>query len=458
MTENYIDIEKIKKLIENGLLEELRLLVEQLDPADVADVLEDLNEDEQVFLFDTLAVEIAAETIVEIEGGTLYDLIDNFSLQQIVSFISNMAPDNAVDFLLKCELTNEKKIEILNKIEPEKHRNDIKILLKYKDDSGGSIMTPELCALPASTTAEAALKAIGKAELSDPILQIFVIQPTSGSLLGYIHLSTLLSVPGNTHLDDIIERDYVSTTPEADQEEIARDFRKYNIWCMPVVDHENRLVGRITADDIMEVMQEEANENMAFMVGAPDYEENEDSAFKAALMRFPWLMLTLFAGIINSLIIKEMLDVTNVAAIAIFVPVIMAMGGNTGIQASAISIREIAEGKEGMQKLLSIAWRQILVGAFMGIACAFLSAAGAFFVLSSKGLDLGTLTPGNLSFVIGLSMFNAMIFASVFGGVFPIILHRLKVDPALASGPFVTTSNDLSASLIYFLTCVLLLM
>jgi magnesium transporter len=225
-----------------------------------------------------------------------------------------------------------------------------------------------------------------------------------------------------------------------------------------VVDERHRLVGRITVDDVIDVVHEEADEDLAHMVGAPDIEEDEDSIFRIVRLRLPWLLITMFAGMLNSVIIRAMLRTTNVETIAIFIPAILAMGGNTGMQSSAVCIRGIALDESKYSRLWAIVRREIRVGVSLGIVCGLATAFLAWLILTSTTAP-GALTfpPLYLAVTVGLAMCNAMGFASTFGSIVPIVLHRLRIDPALASGPFVTTSNDLSATLIYFLTCTLVL-
>jgi magnesium transporter len=223
-----------------------------------------------------------------------------------------------------------------------------------------------------------------------------------------------------------------------------------------VVDEHHRLVGRITVDDVIDVVHEEADEDLAHLVGAPDIEDDEDSLLRITRLRLPWLLITMVAGMANSLIIRAMMRTTNVETIAIFVPAILAMGGNTGMQSSAVCIRGIALDESKYDRLWGIVWREIRVGVSLGVICGLLTAGMVWVILTVATPEL-TYNPLLLAGTVGLAMCNAMGFASSFGGLIPVLLHRLRVDPALASGPFVTTSNDLSATLIYFLTCTIAL-
>jgi magnesium transporter len=277
-----------------------------------------------------------------------------------------------------------------------------------------------------------------------------------GRLQGAAHISELLSKPGNAKMKDVIEKVQAVAKVDEDQESIANNFRKYDMLVMPVVDDNGVLVGRITVDDVMDVMQEEAVEDIAHMAGAPDMEKHEDSPVKIVALRMPWLMITMFAGLINSIIIQKMIGLTTIEGLAAYVPVVMAMGGNTGMQASAITVRGIALGEIEYGKLFKLSLKEILVGMLMGISCGTVTA----FLVYGKLVFIGGVTavpPLKLAFVVGISMCTAMGVAALCGTILPIILHKWKIDPALASGPFVTTGNDLAASMIYFAMCILLL-
>lgn len=463
-----IKLEEVRELVEHGHFEQLRTLLTEMDPADVADLVEAIDDsEEQDRVFSMLEPVMVSDVVAEMDAGPLDELAEHKTPEELADILTNMAPDDAADVIEELELPTEELREILRLV-PEEERSAISELLRYEEDSGGSIMTPELCALPSDTSVIDALKAIGEANLSDPIMQVYVVETKTGVLLGYVNIVELLSHSetasdsGHTFstrltLGDLVKTNYIWATTDDDQEKIARDFRKYNLWVMPVVDAKHRLVGRITADDIMDVIQEEADEDMAKMIGAPDFEEHEESAFKAVRMRLPWLLITMVAGLLNSLLIDNIQAATQIATVSIFVPVLMAMGGNTSIQATAIAVREIAVGRLGPSHLGQTIWKQILIGAMMGIVAASVVWVGAYAVLEFFVQPEGVIV-SRLCWAIATAMFTGMVFASVFGSIVPVILDKLHIDPAVASGPFVTTSNDLSASLIYFGTCVLLIM
>ncbi len=458
----------LKNLLKQGDIDIVCQELINMEAADIADLLEDIGakSDHVQQIFSRLAPDLAAEVISELEGSTFDELFSNKKPKEMAIILSNMAPDDATDLIEEMELSEEELKELLTNLSQESRVEIIK-LLGYEEDSGGSIMTPELCSLPANATVIEALAAISKADLSDPIMAIYVVEPSTSVLLGYINLTDLLSqskicqttksfdYTNKTKLGELVDDNYIFASTDDDQEEIAQKFRKYNLWVMPVVDSKHRLVGRITADDIMDVIQEEADEDIAKMIGAPDFEEPEESAFKAVKLRLPWLLITMLAGLINSFLIQSM-QAQTVATAAIFIPVLMGMGGNTSIQATAIAVREITIGRLSPSHLWRTIGKQMLIGGLMGIVASSIVWFGSYGVLLICNND-STLVISRLSTAIAIAMFFGMIFASAFGSLVPVLLNKIHIDPAVASGPFVTTSNDISAATIYFLSCLILL-
>lgn len=319
-------------------------------------------------------------------------------------------------------------------------------------------MTSELCAVPIEFTVEKTMKSLSDCEFSDPITMIFAVDKKR-HLVGGILISELISKNSKLLMSDVIDQDIICANVDDDQQEIALKFRKYDLYVMPVVDGDGELVGRITADDVMDVMDEEAVQDIAHMAGAPDIESHEESPFEIVKLRLPWLLITMATGLLVSLVVKMILNVSTAHfGLAAFVPLILSMGGNTGMQATAVTIRSIALGEIQFGKLFSLFTREIGVGAVMGLICGIITATmvwGYLKFTSESVIEIGLLI--RLSGVVAVSMLTAMSFAAFSGTLMPIILEKLRVDPAVASGPFVTTFNDLSASCIYLLMCYMLL-
>lgn len=443
---------KLSKLLENGRRDELLTRLDATDPADVADLLEDIDSDERELVFNLLDPETASEVIVEMEPNETEDVVESLTAEKLAGMIREMAPDDAADFFT--EIDENERGAVLGLLD-EKQRAELRTLLDYDDESAGGIMTPELCAVAAEASVQDAMNAIAATSFDDPISTVFVVD-RHRHLVGCQSISELLAKPRDARMGEVAEPDPVFARIDEDQESIANNFRKYDLYVMPVVDERNRLVGRITVDDVMDVFHDEAAEDMAHMAGAPDIEVNEEMPWRVARLRLPWLMITMGAGMVVSLIIQTMTNVIEIKVLAAFVPVIMAMGGNTGMQASAVTIRSIALGDIHMGRLFKTFSKELMVGVMMGMVCGVLASMIVWLNLRYFGGTVEYSLP-HLSAVVGISMGSAMTFAALTGTMMPIFLHRLNIDPAVASGPFVTTGNDLSASLIYFLMCFLLL-
>ena len=446
-----IDAVKIKELLDRHSYDELKSELGEIDPADVADILECLEPEEADSVFKILDSNIASDVLVEMEPGEIDDVVDGIPKTRLAEMLKNMALDDAVDILGSLEKVEQD--EIFSMLDPELCAR-LKKLLGYEEDSAGGLMTPELCTINADATVQEALNTLASTEFTDPVYVAFAVD-ASKKILGQITISELLTRPKNVKISDVIEKDVVCAKVEEDQESIANKFRKYDLFVMPVVDDEGRLVGRITADDVMDVMQEEADEDIAKIAGAPDMATNEISPLRVASLRLPWLMITLITGMIISLIIRKLIGLTSVEGLAAFIPVVMAMGGNTGMQSSAVTVRGIAMGENYISELLKISSREILVGIIMGVACGILAGIIVWINMHFFGGVL-SMPPFKLALVVGISMCIAMTFASLCGTLLPLGLHKVGIDPALASGPFITTGNDLSSALIYMLMCYLL--
>jgi magnesium transporter len=427
--------------------------IQHMDPADTADLLEEFEPATRDRIFRMLDAQVASDVLVEMEPPYLDDVVEELSAGQLADLADRMAPDDAVRILSDID-DEERSAEVLAGM---KEREDISELLRYQDDSAGQLMTTEFVAFDADTPIREVREALVTHEPVDPVFYVYALDSASGRLLGLASVKTVFTAGLDARLGDTVETQYVYCGVDDDQEDVAHKFRKYDVWVMPVVDEHHRLVGRITADDIMDVLHEEADEDLAAMVGAPDIEKEEDSPIVIARLRLPWLLVTLATGLVNSVVLKSMLNVTANATLAIFIPAIMAMGGNTGMQSAAITVRGLALGQQPYKRLWPLMGREMAAGAVMGAACGLATGVVVYAVLAATGADTGGVFPARLAVTVAVAMFCAMSFASCFGTVVPMTLHRLGTDPAVAAGPFVTTSNDLSASLIYFSVCFLML-
>lgn len=452
----HIPVERLIDLLDRNSISELRKCIGRVDPADLADMFEEADADQRDRLFDFLDKDIASDVLVELEHNVADEVVDSMSSEEIADLVEIMTPDDAADFIN--DLEDTQGAEVLAAM--EESVDEVSKLLEFEEDSAGGVMTTEVCSIPWRTRVKEARETLAEYTFTDPIFYVYLVDDDE-RLYGVVGLKQLISGHHpDTVLSKIAETNVIYCNAQEDQEEIARKFRKYDLWVMPVVDENHRLIGRITVDDIMDVMIEEATEDLAHMVGAPDIDEEEDSPLKIARLRLPWLMITMAAGFVISVIISRMESTIQIVGITMFTPMILGMGGNTGMQASAVAVRGIALGYKKYGRLFDLVWREIRVGFSLGTCCGILSFLLAFCILTyMKAYGLGgvDVSPAKMGQAVGIAMFNAMVFGSSYGAVVPVVLHRMKIDPAVASGPFVTTSNDVSAAMIYFLTCFVLL-
>eukprot|EP00831_Metopus_contortus_P081629 TRINITY_DN8627_c0_g1_i2.p1 TRINITY_DN8627_c0_g1~~TRINITY_DN8627_c0_g1_i2.p1 ORF type:complete len:455 (-),score=122.33 TRINITY_DN8627_c0_g1_i2:592-1956(-) len=452
MSVDALNNEEIKKLLTEKKYDIIRTRLANTDPADLADIMDELDAGHIEQIFGILDNTTASEVMAEMESD-VDEFIDAIPPKRLAAIIQKMAPDDAVDILNELS-TEEKEKVLLLLTSQEQHK--LRQLSSYEDDSGGGIMTPELCAVNGDFTVEQTINNLAKTNFTDPVNAVFAVTADK-KLIGYIHISKLISQPRSAKIKDVVEPNPVYAMVDEDQESIALKFMKYDLHVMPVVNENMVLVGRITADDVMDVIDEEAAEDFAHMAGAPDIGIHEDSPFSIVRLRLPWLLITMFTGMIVSLVVNRIINLNGAETMAAFVPVILAMGGNTGMQATAVTVRNIALGEIKFNHLMGVFARELMVGAMMGCVCGIIAAVIVYINLSLLVDVKATYPIVKLCIIVGFSMLTAMSFAAFSGTIMPIMLNRFKIDPAVASGPFVTTSNDLSASLIYLLMCTVLL-
>ncbi len=443
----------IKKLLNEKRFDELRRCFRHTDPADIADILDELETEEIEQIFSVLDSQTASELIVEMDDDDVEEIVESLPPAKLAGIIQKMAPDDAADLLNELDINDQNRV--LHLLTPEMKKN-LKELAEYNEESAGGLMTPEFCAVAESATVQQAINAIVEADFSDPVTTVFAVD-SQGKLTGAIQISALIAKPGKSLIKDVVIANPIYASLNDDREEVAHKVRKYDLLVIPVVDEEGKLVGRITIDDVIDAIDEEAAEDMARMAGAPDIEHNEITPMGIVRLRLPWLLITMLTGTVVSFVIQKIMGLDNAERLAAFVPVILGMGGNTGMQATAVTVRSIALGEIELSRLAGIFTREIMVGATMGTVCSVLIAIVVWTNLAVFTEVTHSESLPKMIVVVSSSMFTAMTFAAFTGTVLPIILHRFRIDPAVASGPFVTTGNDLSASLIYLAMCSILL-
>jgi magnesium transporter len=448
MSDSHRIKERITFCIKSELWEQLPPFFDELHPADIAEIINHAPASSHNILFELLNDEIKPDVLAELDDQAEADILEELTSEQISDIVEEMAPDDAADVL--GELKENRSEEILKLMEDDESE-DVRELLQYEEDTAGGIMTTDVVTLAATMTASEAIEHIGGLDLEEPIYSVYVVTADE-KLTGSVQLWELLKkVHQHSALEELADKETIFVHTNTDQEEVARIASKYDLSSLPVLDWQDKLVGRVTVDDIMDVIEEEASEDIFKLAGSSDSELEDTSPLQACKARLPWLLITLATGFVSSLILKSFmihLGLAEIVALSFFVPIIMAMGGNTGIQSSTLIIRGIALGASHSSRIKKILTHEIIAGATMGLICGTTIGLWAHFIISHDATT--TVAPAYLALTVGIALFSAMAFAAVFGALVPVLLNRAKIDPAVASGPFVSASNDIFALLIYY--------
>lgn len=438
-----------QKLIESIKKKDVDLkgFLENLHPSDLADLVEDLNDQQKQEFFALLSDEEAATIIQEMEEFDQVTLFRLLTKKRASAILKEMASDDAVDLL--GELSSEETRELLALIDEE--AEEIRGLLQYPEDSAGGIMTKEFISLPGTLPVEEAIARLREiAPKAETIYYIYVVDYRN-RLIGVLSLRELFAAQDGTLIAKIIRKNIIKVDATTDQEEVARLVSRYDLLAVPVVDEEGYLLGIITIDDILDVVEEEATEDIYRLVGTSEVEGKdlvEASVFNMAKKRLPWLIISLLGGLVSGSVIGVFQEALQAAVVlAIFIPVIMDMGGNVGAQSSTVFVRGLATGEIVVSDIWRYFLREVRIGLTIGITTGIVIAAAA---IAWKGIPM-------LGVVVGIAMFSTVFLAAVIGILVPAILNKFGADPALAAGPFVTTIKDVTGLLIYFYVAVALL-
>jgi len=443
---NKILVESIKRLLRRNATSHLLKIVKKTHAADLALVLGSLSIQNQRKLFTLIKdIELRGEIFSNIDADTFLNIVDAMDLDEIVDILDLMPKDDVADLLGR--LPVEKSDAILKKMKRE-GSEEVEGLLHYEDDTAGGIMVPEFIALRENTTADEAIHSLQKEHMDVEMPFYLYVVDENGKLIGVSSLRQLVVVPPDTPLKDFMITDVFAVKTDMDQEEVARIVARYDILAVPVVDDTNKLVGIVTVDDVIDIIREEATEDILKMVGAGEEFIETKSIFKNIKMRMPWLFASCVGGIIASFIIGYFQSsLSRLAYLAAFIPVIMGMGGNIGVQSATITVRGLATGRLNIRDIWSVVSKQLLVGMLLGLfygivvgTVAKLKYTGVLFALS-----------------VAIGVFSSMTMAAFAGSLVPMTLAKINVDPAIASGPFVTTAIDIISVTFYFVIATTLL-
>jgi len=430
-------IQLVESAVDSGDLSPVKGVLDGKRPPDIADILLALPPEKRSFVFGALDREVASETLTLLDEGAMRELLAALDESKIVALIGLMASDDAADIVNL--LPPDQVQRILGRISREEYEH-IQELLKFPEETAGGLMAREVMTVRGETrVADVLTRLRSEAEKIEQLQNIYVIDGQH-VLLGFIPIIRLIVADPESRAKEIMTRDFLSVTTGTDQEDVAALFSKYDLYSLPVVDAGGRLVGRITVDDIIDVIEEEATEDITMMAGTGDEEFWERSPIRVSKARLPWLLTGLFGGIASALVMNHFkASLESVLTLAFFVPVITAMGGNVGIQSSAIVVRELAVGGMSLVRTGGKLIRELKVSLING------------FVLGAVLLVIVTIWQGDyrLGVLLGVCMMTIILWATLMGAVVPLLLRKMDIDPALATGPFITTSNDILGILMY---------
>ena len=433
-------IEQIASLIEANNSAELSLIIADLHIADIAEIIDDLSIDNAHFLFDLIEEEKSAPVLVELEDDTLEEILSDLTAKEIAEeVIDNLESDDAADVIGK--LSQDKKEEVLALIEDIERASDINDLLTYPEDTAGGLMAKELIKVNENWTTIQCLKEMRKqAEDLKEVYTVYVVDDND-KLLGILSLRKLLLIERATAIKDIIFTEIISVKATEDDKHVANIMNKYDLIALPVVDDLNRLIGRITIDDVMDVAKDEAEKDYQMASGISEDVESSDTAWELTRARLPWLLIGMIGGLLGAKVIGIFDLSGDNFELAFFIPLIAAMGGNVGVQSAAIVVQGLANDSLKMENIFQKLVKELGVGLLNGIICSIIILGAAF----SLGYSLA------LSLTVSISLFSVIVFAAVFGTFIPLTLEKYNIDPALATGPFITTVNDVLGLFIYFM-------
>jgi magnesium transporter len=427
-----------QKLLRRGAITNLSKMLGKMHPADVAKIIVHLpSPKEKRTVFELVKGEgPRGQVLSELDADSIQQVLADVSAPDIAWLLKDLPSDDVTYVMGVLPDTLSKEILALMKTEDS---TEIAELLKYPKDTAGGIMTTEFLALSEDTTAHETIRRLQRATDAEHVFYVYVTDKDE-HLVGVLSLRQLLTVPPETPLKNIMTRDVFSVSVDMDQEEVARQVARYNLLAIPVVEKDSTLVGIITVDDVVDVIREEATEDMLKSAGVTEEDVLASSSMRAARLRLPWLFTNLVGSLISGAILWQFrYTIQEVVAIVTFIPVIAAMGGNVGLQSSTLIIRGLATGRIELADVWSVFFRETRIGLLLGLAC------GILLTL------VGWVWHGQpfLGMVVGVSMLIAFLISTSMATIMPVVLKRMGVDPAVAAGPFVTTANDITGISIY---------
>ena len=431
-------VETIDRLYHRDARGSLQKMMARIHPADMAAILDALPPEHAVDIFHVLGdKELAAEVFNQMPTGLHTRVMTESSASQLASLLERLPPDDLADLIR--DLPEEQRAELMALLGRDS-KSEVESLLKYASDSAGGIMTTDIFSLLHSLTVEQAIESIRGRDAVEMVFYLYLTDE-EGRLAGVVSLRQLLLSRPSTVLHNIMNRRVMSVTTDADQTTVALLVDKYRLLAVPVVDADNVLVGMVTVDDVIDVIEEETTRDMLKMAGTSESETLTHSAFKIAGIRLPWLLAAFIGGLAATVVIEQYKEILGqVLVLSAFLPVVMGMAGNVGVQSATVAVRGLATGAIDVRDTVPLVLKELRVGLVLGTFYGVIIAVVGYLMHDS--IQLGQ--------VVGLTVLGNMTGAALLAVLLPMIFQRLKVDPAVATGPFVTTAIDIFGVLNYF--------
>ncbi len=432
-------VEYINELIERKDDVKILELLEDMHPADIAELYRELSLEQAKYLYLLVDDETAADVLTELEEDERKRFLDALPSEVIAKrFIENLESDDAADVL--GEMDDTRQQEVLSYIDDIKSAGHIADLLAYDEDTAGGLMGKEFIQVKETWNIPTCLRSMRRqGEEMDEVYYVYVVN-NDGILKGTLSLKRLLLSPTTTTVREIYNEDLISVNTDISADEVAQIMDKYGLVALPVVDGIGRLVGRITIDDVVDHIRDEAEKDYQLASGITDDVESSDSVWVHTRARMPWLLIGMIGGILGSRVIGGFVGILDEhPQLSFFMGLIAAMGGNIGMQSSAIVVQSLASGTMGLESTSAKLLKEI----FVAIINASVLSVIIFIYNYIVGADIA------LTYTVAIAMFSVVVFASLFGTFIPLTMNRLKIDPAVATGPFVTTLNDIIGMFIY---------
>ena len=439
-------IEQINELVKSRKIAQLRELLESVNSADFPSLFEEIDDEDMVVIFRLLTKDKASDVFVELDPDQQEKLINNFTDKELKVVVDDLFMDDTVDLIE--EMPSNVVKRILKNIKPS-DRRVINELLKFPEDSAGSIMTTEMIELKENMTVDKAFQIIKNTGIDKETIYICYVVDNSRKLIGTVAIKDLLISERDVLIKDILEENVISVLTTEDQETVAKMFDKYNFMAMPVVDTENRLVGIVTIDDAIDVMQDENTEDFEKMAAMTPTEDTyfKTSVFRHAKNRIIWLLFLMLSSTFTGLLLERFQ--TAIAAVPLlvaFIPTIMDTGGNCGSQSSTLIIRGLALDEIKLSDIFRAIWKEIRVSFMIGAVLAVVTGLRIFLQYDGIHNDQSI----KIAFIVGVTLMATAMIAEIMGCVLPMLAKRLKLDPAIMASPLITTVVDLCSMLVFF--------